>query len=61
MPYSPINQVKSHSIIVEDERLREKTYYEGELATEMAREREALAARGPQPSILERIRRLVRR
>jgi hypothetical protein len=58
MPYEPINQVKSHSIIVEDARLGEKTQYKDALAGELALEREAAQARPTTPSLIDRVRRL---
>jgi len=61
VPYEPINQIRSASVLVEDARLGEKTGYKDDLAREMQLEREALRARGPQPSLLDKIKAFFRR
>lgn len=61
MPYEPLNQIRSNSVIVEDARLHEKTGYKDALADELAVEREAMKARGPKPSLSARIKAFFRR
>lgn len=61
MPYEPINQIRSSSVLVEDARLGEKTSYKDGLAAELELEREALAARGRQPSLVDKIKALFKR
>jgi hypothetical protein len=59
-PYKNLVPMKSHGIMVENERLAETQAFERQVAAEAALEREAKLARGDRP-ILARIRRLLAR